>query len=217
MLSMVISIFAGAKLFHFALNYNYYLGEPKELLSFDFSGFALYGSLLMSCLSGYLFARWVKISPWSAADSLVPAIGVGIAVARIGCFLNGCCFGKPTALFFGIAYSPGTPAHIDQLSKSQTSLFSDSLPVFPTQLFEIFGAIIGVVIALVIFGRKKYAEGSVFLFFGAFFSLVRMVNYFFRQYPSFYSMPEWFYPAFYSLLIAVCLHLIYKKNQPQRI
>lgn len=211
MLLILISIFAGAKVFHVLLNYEYYLKDPKELLSFDFSGFALYGSFLLSCLSGYLFSRWVKVSPWSLADSLVPAIGIGVAVARVGCFLNGCCFGKPASLFAGIAYPPGSPAQIDQMSKSLTSLFSNSLPVFPSQLFEVAGALIGVVISY-FFYSNKFKEGSAFLFFAAFFSLIRMINYFLRQYPSFYSMPSWFYPLFYSSVIMVCIALFFKRK-----
>ena len=87
-------------------------------------------------------------------DLLAPAVGAGIAVARVGCWFAGCCFGLPTTLPWGVHYPPGSNAHIAYVG---TEGFFSSLKgppaVHPIPLYEIAVALSGVVIALWVWRR----------------------------------------------------------------
>ena len=65
-------------------------------------------------------------------SKLIPAILIGRAFGRIGCFFGGCCYGKVTDSIFGIIFPAGSPA----AHEFPNELTGESLPVLPTQLFE---------------------------------------------------------------------------------
>jgi phosphatidylglycerol:prolipoprotein diacylglycerol transferase len=141
------------------------------------------------------------------ADASAPAIGVGIALARLGCFLNGCCFGRVTAGPLGIVFPGGSPPWFAQLADGRITLLDATLPVYPTQLFELAGALAGSALAVWILTRGA-RDGTAFLAFAAWFSAVRWANWLVRVPASSFAGPSWMYPALYAALIAVCVTLI---------
>ncbi|MFM2089838.1 MAG: hypothetical protein RLZZ127_327 [Planctomycetota bacterium] len=64
----------------------------------DGGGMVWYGGFLAATLGCLLYARWRRMPIPALADALAPAVLAGLAVGRIGCFFNGCCFGSPCAL-----------------------------------------------------------------------------------------------------------------------
>lgn len=75
-------------------------------------------------------------------DAAAPAVLLGAALVRVGCFIHGCCYGKPSGVAWAITYGPSTPAYKSQLSQGLIQIFApSSLPVHPTQLYEAFFAI----------------------------------------------------------------------------
>jgi phosphatidylglycerol:prolipoprotein diacylglycerol transferase len=68
----------------------------------------MYGGVLVAILGAFIYCRWKKISTLEMFDYFAPALGLGLGIARIGCFLNGCCFGTPTDLPWGISFPPGS-------------------------------------------------------------------------------------------------------------
>jgi phosphatidylglycerol:prolipoprotein diacylglycerol transferase len=91
---------------------------------------------------------------------------VGLAIGRIGCFLNGCCYGKVTDLPWGVefpeAYPPGTQRH-------------------PTQIYEsLLDLAVFYILHKVIEKRKKF-HGETFCYFIGLYSLVRFIVEFFRE------------------------------------
>lgn len=87
---------AGARLLHVLLNLRYYLGNPWEVFAVYNGGLALHGGFALAILAGVWYGRWQRLDAWELADFL-PKWGVlGIGIVRIGCLLNGCCFGVPT-------------------------------------------------------------------------------------------------------------------------
>lgn len=88
-------------------------------------------------------------------DLIAPVVGVGIAVARVGCWFAGCCFGEPTSLPWGIRYPAGSHAHVAYIGTQESVLSAlDGPPaVHPIPLFEIAVALSGVVIALRVWRR----------------------------------------------------------------
>lgn len=82
-------------------------------------GLSFHGGLACAMLLGYIYTRIAKLSFWNVADLVAPSLAIGYAFTRIGCFLNGCCYGAPTNLPWGVRfYENGVltpPSHPTQL------------------------------------------------------------------------------------------------------
>jgi len=68
------------------------------------AGLNLYGGVILAVVCSYIYLKIKKISVLETFDVFAPTIGLGLAITRIGCFFNGCCFGTPTDLPWGIEF-----------------------------------------------------------------------------------------------------------------
>lgn len=212
---LLVAAFVGARLLHGFTNFGYYHQHPDRWLALDTQGFALFGGIIFAIITSILTARILKINLWKIGDGLAPFLGVSIALVRIGCFLNGCCFGKETNLPWGVTFPFFSPAHKYQLSHGAADIFSIH-PVHPTQLYELIAALIGSGIALYCI-KKKLPDGIAILAFGIWFALFRLGNYFLRVTTDTFDAPAYFYPTLYVLLIFLGLFLLTKKlRNPDR-
>ena len=73
-------------------------------------GATLYGGFLLSILVIYMFTKKRKLDYLLVADIVSPALALGIMLTRVGCFMSGCCYGKPTELAWGVVFPPGSAA-----------------------------------------------------------------------------------------------------------
>lgn len=74
------------------------------------SGYSSMGGIGTAALFCALYL-WKRCPiPLRHIDALTPSVSVGMAIAKIGCFVNGCCFGRPAMSGFSVEYGPGTPA-----------------------------------------------------------------------------------------------------------
>ena len=78
-----------------------------EVFMIHHGGLVYYGGLIGASLSFILYARWKSLPLWPMADVLAPGIALGQAIGRLGCLMNGCCYGKPTSLPWAIHFPPG--------------------------------------------------------------------------------------------------------------
>jgi phosphatidylglycerol:prolipoprotein diacylglycerol transferase len=85
-------------------------------------GLAYYGGFLFAVAFAYYYVRKYKLGWWRTADLAAPGIMLGLVCGRLGCFLNGCCYGKPTTSFLGVVFPqrPGVAVHPTQLYESAT-------------------------------------------------------------------------------------------------
>lgn len=144
----------GAKVLLVAVEWRFYFHNRAEMLSILRSGGVFYGGLLGALLVAVFYVRRFKIPGWAAADVLAPAVILGQAVGRQGCFAAGCCWGKPTTVPWAVTFRDifagrtiGTPLDI---------------PLHPTQLYESGAALLIFFFLLWLAGRKKF-EGQVVL------------------------------------------------------
>ena len=72
-------------------------------------GLVFYGGLIGATLAGVLYARLKKLPLWKMADILAPSIALGYVFGRIGCLLNGCCYGRACGLPWAIRFPAGNP------------------------------------------------------------------------------------------------------------
>jgi phosphatidylglycerol:prolipoprotein diacylglycerol transferase len=105
----VLTLFAsviGARLLFVALNWEEYSRSLLEVAALWRGGMSFHGGVIAGVLSGVLYMRRRGIPVGAMADAAAPGLAVGYAVGRIGCFLNGCCYGVPTDLPWGVHF-PG--------------------------------------------------------------------------------------------------------------
>lgn len=139
-------------------------------LLFDRAGLVWYGGLIGGFLgcSGLILAK--KADWFTAADAGAPALAIGYALGRIGCFLVGDDYGRPTDSWVGIAFPKGSPpttaASLREFGvKLDPSIPSDQiLRVHPTQLYESAAAFLMFVILMNMAGRA-HPRGRVFGWF----------------------------------------------------
>lgn len=86
----------------------------------DTGGAVWYGGLVLATVGVVAYAWHRRIRLLALADALMPGLIAGLAIGRIGCLLNGCCYGRPTDLPWGIACSryPGQLVHPTQIYES---------------------------------------------------------------------------------------------------
>jgi phosphatidylglycerol:prolipoprotein diacylglycerol transferase len=141
-------------------------------------GLSSYGGLIMAAGAGIAYCIFHKQKIPLSADIAAPSLALGLAFGRIGCFLNGCCFGKVTASCLGIAF-PGdgrvgtSPAWLHHFNLGLIESASPySLPVHPTQLYH-SAADLALFAVLAVYWRLSHRPGQVFLMFGILYPLGR--------------------------------------------
>ena len=147
---VLISILAGvvgSRLLWFALFHE--PGEPVwVLIQVWKGGLVFYGGLIGALIADTVYLRKKRLPLWEVADTLAPAIALGQAFGRIGCFLNGCCFGGPASAWFplGVRFPAfldaktgaplGSPPFLDHVRREWVADNADSsLAVHPAQLY----------------------------------------------------------------------------------
>jgi phosphatidylglycerol:prolipoprotein diacylglycerol transferase len=88
-------------------------------------GLTLYGGIVAGTVAGLMAARRFGLPMWTVADALTPSLALGTALGRVGCFLNGCCYGRPTGLPWGVHFPPDSFAGLE----------FGSAAVHPSQLY----------------------------------------------------------------------------------
>jgi phosphatidylglycerol:prolipoprotein diacylglycerol transferase len=140
----------------------------------------LYGAIVFLPLPVLLVsAPWRDLSFRHALDAMTPAVFTVLGVVRIGCFLQGCCYGIESA-WAGVAFPPGGAAYHDQLNAGLIQAGEWTRPVVPTQPLEAVGLF---AIAAVTFANVRRGRTDVFLPAVAAYSLFRFGLEFLRADP----------------------------------
>lgn len=143
MTAMIVGGIAGGRLLFVLINWEIYANNPAAIFNLSEGGMAFQGALFLSLGSAAVLARRRKISFWKVSDILAPYLALAHSVGRIGCFLNGCCYGK------------------EALSGPSVIFPGDTVPRIPTQLYSSAGLFL-IFVLLVGLRRKKTFDGFLF-------------------------------------------------------
>ncbi len=154
-----------SRLFHVIDLWEHYSQNPGQIIGGG--GLSAYGAILGAALGVWIYSRFSKLQFGYLADVVAPSIILAQAIGRVGCTINGCCYGTPTSLPWGIVYT------------HPNSLAPLGITVHPTTVYEliynvlVFGALVK------LRGRFK-PDGSLFLIYLSLYSLWRLSTDFMR-------------------------------------
>ncbi len=155
-----------SRLLHVLDQWSYYSQHLGEIIGG--SGLTIWGAVLGAALGVWIYSRIRKIQFGYIADMLAPGIILAQAIGRVGCTINGCCYGVETDIFCAVVYT------------NQGTLAPLGVAVHPTQIYEI-------VYNLMVFGTllklrgKLTPDGSLFLIYLSLYSVWRIGIGFLRE------------------------------------
>src|SRR5439155_4775191 len=159
---------------------------PVQILMVWRGGLVFYGGLIGASLTFILYARLKKLPLWKGADILTPSIALGYVFGRIGCLMNGCCYGRTCDLPWAIQFPNQSFAWKQQYSLGLVGASDRSLAVHPTQIYESL-LNLGLYAALAWLYRRKKFDGQVFALYLISYAVLRAFVEFFRgDYPANY-------------------------------
>lgn len=145
-------------------NLSYYLADPLQVFAFWHGGMSFHGGMLGAMLTGWWYLRTQGLRFYPAADCIFAAAPLGLGLGRLGNFINGELYGRPTDVPWGMVFREGGP-----------------LPRHPSQLYEAFleGGVLLVV--LLWLGTRVRMDGAVTWAFIGGYGIIRFMVEFFRE------------------------------------
>lgn len=190
----------GARIFYVLLNIEYFYKKPIEIMDFSGGGLSFFGALMFGLLSFIIYFKIRNIDFKEYLDIYAVFIPLVQAFGRIGCFLNGCCYGSKTRLFFGIKY-------LSQIRH-------------PVQIYESILNFIGFLLMYNLRNKNKIKtknitielfSGSLFLIYLITYSTIRFFVEFFREEKR--ILLELTQTQYLCLLIIIISLIIFVKHQ----
>ena len=159
----------GARLFYVIEYWEQFFPPGRSLvaglpavLNLTAGGLVVFGSLPTAALAAWRFARKRGLPILALADCIAPGLLLGLALGRVGCFLNGCCYGGPCDLPWAVSFPQGSPPWLDQQARGiLPDNASRSLPIHPAQLYAALDAALLAALA-VAFTPVSRRNGEVF-------------------------------------------------------
>jgi phosphatidylglycerol:prolipoprotein diacylglycerol transferase len=163
----IVGALIGARLSHYVFwQSDVFFENPGIIFSPTGAGNSITGGLVGGMLGGYFYVKRNNMNYWEYFSLLSPGVLLGQAVGRVGCFLNGDAYGTATDSFLGVQfprYATTIPAFETEYRlsspawESTTGLAGQtetlSAPVHPTQLYEMFGDVVLILIVLWVFKK----------------------------------------------------------------
>ncbi|MCM8829847.1 MAG: prolipoprotein diacylglyceryl transferase [Candidatus Omnitrophica bacterium] len=94
----------GGRSLHILVHISYYYRNPFDILRIRNGGLAVEGAVITVLIFLIVYSRMKKFNLRELLDIIALSTPLGQAIGRFGCFLNGCCYGKPTDIFFGVKF-----------------------------------------------------------------------------------------------------------------
>lgn len=140
----LVSGIVGARVFYVLSNLSYFTHNKLEIVMLSHGGLSWFGGLVLGVSASFVYLKKKEMPVYTTLDLIVPFVALAHAIGRIGCLLNGCCFGKVSS--FGLYF----PVH-------------EALRI-PTQLFSSLG-LLGIYVVLRVFQEKPHRRGSIFFLY----------------------------------------------------
>lgn len=184
----------GSRLMFVLTHQELFQGGPWwKVIAFWEGGMVYYGGFYAVIAGSALYCYYREIPFWETLDYLIPYIALGYAIARVGCFLNGCCYGQVTGAPWGMIFPT-----------------VDNLPRHPTQLYSSFSSLL-IFFFLRNLRKQRLYDGHVFTWFIILYGIYRFTVEFFRVNKPFLSFMTLSQLTALVFIVAGILALIWQK------
>jgi phosphatidylglycerol---prolipoprotein diacylglyceryl transferase len=156
---IMMAAIIGSRLFYVLTHISDFEGRWLDVIAIwkGLYGLSMLGGVILAMAVGFYMLWRRKLPTWKLADALIPSFALGILITRIGCFLNGCCFGSETTCSIGVAFPDNAMAY------SGTGI-PIGAHIHPTQLYESAAGLVILVILLTA-DRRRHFQGFIFCLF----------------------------------------------------
>jgi len=169
---LMVGVIVGGRILYVIFHWHQYENDLFGIIRIWEGGMMFFGGFIGAILAGFIYLRKQKISVLEVADIIAPAIALGEFFTRIGCFLNGCCFGTPSTLFWAIKFPPHCVAGSSPVSQ---------YALHPTQIFSsLFGLVLFFFLNIRL--KRSHKTGEIFAFYLIFSGVFRFGVDFIRYY-----------------------------------
>jgi phosphatidylglycerol:prolipoprotein diacylglycerol transferase len=166
--SLAIGLIIGARLgyvlFYQFSNFTYYLEHPLEIIAIWHGGMSFHGGLIGAILAGIIFSRRRKIPFWEGADVVIVTAPIALGLGRLGNFINGELYGRPSTLPWAMVFPTGGPE-----------------PRHPSQIYEALLEGVLLFIVLWLLKDRSFRPGTMVCLFLGGYGILRFLVEFFRQ------------------------------------
>jgi phosphatidylglycerol---prolipoprotein diacylglyceryl transferase len=173
----VVGGIIGARLFHVLDHLPLYAQDPLSALAVWQGGIAIYGAFIGGLVAGGLAAWRAQVDPWPLLDLAAPAMLVGQAIGRLGCFCNGDAWG---------ANATGCPLCLAIRYTHPNDLVPADLMGVPTYAYPVYEIVAEVVLLAILWlarDRLRERPGAAFLVAASGYAVIRFVLTYLRQEP----------------------------------
>jgi len=176
---IIIAAVVGSRLLYVVFHLDQY-SNPLDMLALWEGGATFYGGFILAVLASYWWLQKHSLPFLQVADIMAPSIALGLVFTRVGCFLSGCCYGKPTSMAWGVVFPPSSPAGSAALVMAQERGV-DHVALHPTQLYASLGGLV-IFTILMLSQPRLEKRGSTFGLLMILYGISRFTIDFFRTY-----------------------------------
>ncbi|GBC91956.1 Prolipoprotein diacylglyceryl transferase [bacterium HR15] len=121
--AMVVAGILGGRLLYVLTNWSQYAHNWWTVFQLWKGGMSYFGGFVAGAFAGLWLVKRRRLNAWHVADMAAPSLALAYAIARIGCFAAGCCYGRPTDMPWGVRFPDlATPVHPTQLYSTLANL-----------------------------------------------------------------------------------------------
>ncbi|MGQ9688653.1 MAG: prolipoprotein diacylglyceryl transferase [Desulfobaccales bacterium] len=164
---IILAALFGSRLLYVIINLGFFIQNPLKIVAMWEGGLVFHGGLIAAVLTAIFYLRRHQLPSLRTFDALALGMPLGQFFGRIGCFMAGCCFGRPTDVPWAVTFT-----HPDTLCPLR-------VPIHPAQLYESF-LDFGVFLVLLGLRKRKRFDGQVLFTYFFLAGLVRFLVEFFR-------------------------------------
>jgi phosphatidylglycerol:prolipoprotein diacylglycerol transferase len=166
-LILVITSMIGARITYVLSYPQHFTGDWLRIFKVWEGGLTILGGALLGFVSMVLYCRYKKLDTPLIFDLFSPPMALGVVFGRLGCFGNGCCFGKPSSLPWAMIFSNTDP-------------LSPPVPRHPTQIYSSIAMLI-IFLILRWYRKKDHPNGMVSVLLVFLYSFYRFIIETFRE------------------------------------
>ncbi|MCD4775843.1 MAG: prolipoprotein diacylglyceryl transferase [Candidatus Aegiribacteria sp.] len=164
---LMVAAIIGSRLFYVVTHVSEFQGHWLDVIALwkGLYGLSMLGGVILAVAVGFYTVWKRKLPVWELSDAVIPSFALGIFVTRIGCFLNGCCFGSETSCSLGVVFPDSAMPY------SNTGMIPGT-HIHPTQLYSCLSGLF-ILIILLWAGHRKHYPGFIFVLFTGLYGVTR--------------------------------------------